>query len=327
MNAHMHTYIATCIAYAQTHIQIYINYAFVHTYIHTYRYKNTHVRTSLYTCIHTHICIRMYVCICMYVYVCNYVRIYMCMYVGLFVYVCICRPMCLYVCAYMYACMYVYVCTVYMYVCICVIIINSHGLSARRCPMPVSSTASNFLCPTPSVHICVVCIIHVYVLGEMSDGTMSYSKREEELSGGELSGGIIVLYTPIVDCQTSDLCQLQQNPHAFMDDRSSLDLEAEHGVTMNDMLASPWMTCIVEVQFQNTCRCDTRGEKKHMRSTTETDRSHKRREYFVGLFTLHEEEILNALRARMGNQCSSFSVGVMWSFIILAAVCGTEDKG
>src|SRR6218665_2011415 len=33
---------------------------------------------------------------------------------------------------------------------IIIIIIKSHGLSARRCPMPVSSTSSNFLCPTPS---------------------------------------------------------------------------------------------------------------------------------------------------------------------------------
>src|SRR6218665_3859871 len=65
------------------------------------------------------------------------------------------------------------------------------------------------------------------------------------------------------DCQTSDLCELEQNPHACMDDWSSLDLEAEHGVTVDDMLASPWMTCIVEVRFQNTCRCDTRGEKTH----------------------------------------------------------------
>src|SRR6218665_433884 len=99
----------------------------------------------------------------------------------------------------------------------------------------------------------------------MSDGKMSYSKREEELSGGELSGGELsgglLSYTPIVDCQTSDLCELQQNPHAYMDDRSSLDLEAEHGVTMDDMLASPWLTGIVEVRFQNTCRCDKRGEK------------------------------------------------------------------
>ena len=31
-----------------------------------------------------------------------------------------------------------------------IIIINSHRLSARRCPMPVSSTSSNFLCLTPS---------------------------------------------------------------------------------------------------------------------------------------------------------------------------------
>src|SRR6218665_1647740 len=104
----------------------------------------------------------------------------------------------------------------------------------------------------------------------MSWGKSPMGKCEEELSGGELSGGelsegncpgIIVLYTaPIVDRQTSDLCELQQNPHAHMDDRSSLDLEAEHGVTMDDMLASPWMTCILEVRFQNICRCDTRGE-------------------------------------------------------------------
>src|SRR6218665_3696023 len=95
----------------------------------------------------------------------------MCVYVGLCVYT-------LYVCAYMYACMHVYMCIcmcvyvcvyvciyVYMHSCIFVsssssssstaIIINSHGLSARRSPMPVSSTSSNFLCPTPSVYICV----------------------------------------------------------------------------------------------------------------------------------------------------------------------------
>ena len=43
-------------------------------------------------------------------------------------------------------------------------------------------------------------------------------------------------------------------------------------------------------------------------------------------------EILNAIRASMGSQCSCFSVGVMWSlglrsFIRRAAVCSTEDKG
>ena len=43
-------------------------------------------------------------------------------------------------------------------------------------------------------------------------------------------------------------------------------------------------------------------------------------------------EILNAIRAWMGSQCSCFSVGVMWSlglrsFIRRAAVCSTEDKG
>src|SRR6218665_954404 len=43
-------------------------------------------------------------------------------------------------------------------------------------------------------------------------------------------------------------------------------------------------------------------------------------------------EILNAIRASMGSQCSGFSVGVMWSLglrsvIRRAAVCSTEDKG
>src|SRR6218665_858879 len=43
-------------------------------------------------------------------------------------------------------------------------------------------------------------------------------------------------------------------------------------------------------------------------------------------------EILNAIRAWMGSQCSCFSIGVMWSiglrsFIRRAAVCSTEDKG
>src|SRR6218665_4012836 len=83
-------------------------------------------------------------------------------------------------------------------------------------------------------------------------------------------------------------------------------MEAEHGVTMDDMYD-------VKVRFQNTSRCDTRGE-KHTSSTTATNRSHKRREYFVGLFRLHytRREILNAIRAWMGSQCSCFSVGVMW---------------
>src|SRR6218665_1005035 len=43
-------------------------------------------------------------------------------------------------------------------------------------------------------------------------------------------------------------------------------------------------------------------------------------------------EILNAIRAWMGSQCSCFSVGVMWSLglrslIRRAAVCITEDRG
>jgi len=43
-------------------------------------------------------------------------------------------------------------------------------------------------------------------------------------------------------------------------------------------------------------------------------------------------EILNEIRARMGSQCSCFSVGVMWSlglrsFIRQVAVCSAEDKG
>src|SRR6218665_2700303 len=43
-------------------------------------------------------------------------------------------------------------------------------------------------------------------------------------------------------------------------------------------------------------------------------------------------EILNAIRASIGSQCSCSSVGVMWSlglrsFIRRAAVCSTEDKG
>src|SRR6218665_2655058 len=78
-----------------------------------------------------------YVSVCMCVYVCVYVCI--CVYM----YVCICMRVCMYICVY--ACMHICV----------IIIINSHGLCARRCPMPVSSTSSNFLCPTPSVHICV----------------------------------------------------------------------------------------------------------------------------------------------------------------------------
>src|SRR6218665_499508 len=170
-----------------------------------------------------------YVSVCMCVYVCVYVCI--CVYM----YVCICMRVCMYICVY--ACMHICV----------IIIINSHGLSARRCPMSVSSTSSvrRHLCIF--VYVCI--IIHVYVLGEMSDGKMSYSKLEEELSGGELSGGKLsgglLSYTPIVDCQTSDLCELQQNPHACMDDRSSLDLEAEHGVTMDDMYCRG--------SFQNTC--------------------------------------------------------------------------
>src|SRR6218665_530351 len=79
-----------------------------------------------------------YVSVCMCVYVCVYVCI--CVYM----YVCICMRVCMYICVY-----------ASMHICV-IIIINSHGLSARiRCPMPVSSTSSNFLCPTPSVHICV----------------------------------------------------------------------------------------------------------------------------------------------------------------------------
>src|SRR6218665_3293805 len=73
MNAHKHTYIPTCIAHAHTDIQIYKNYTFVHTYIHTYRYKNTHLRISLYTmCIqnYIHAYIHTYVYVCMSVYVC-----------------------------------------------------------------------------------------------------------------------------------------------------------------------------------------------------------------------------------------------------------------
>src|SRR6218665_2345677 len=65
-------------------------------------------------------------------------------------------------------------------------------------------------------------------------------------------------------------------------DRSPLDLEAEH-------MASPWMTCLMQ-RFGSRIYVDViHEEKNHTSSTTATDRSHKRREYFVGLFTLHEE--------------------------------------
>src|SRR6218665_1756999 len=45
-----------------------------------------------------------------------------------------------------------------------------------------------------------------------------------------------------------------------------------------------------------------------------------------------KREILNAIRAWMGSQCSCLSIGVMWSlglssFIRRAAVCSNEDKG
>jgi len=103
-------------------------------------------------------------------------------------------------------------------------------------------------------------------------------------------------------------------------------MEAEHGVTMDDMYD-------VKVRFQNTSRCDTRGE-KHTSSTTATNRSHKRREYFVGLFTLslHDEGDFECDTGMDGKPVSCFSVGVMWPlglrpFIILATVCGTENKG
>src|SRR6218665_350581 len=108
--------------------------------------------------------------------------------------------MCLYVCAYMYACMYVYVCIcmcvyVCVYVCIyvymhaCIFVSSSSSTAMGSAPVGVRCQFHQLL-PTSSVrrHLCIfvyVCIIglHVYVLGEMSDGKMSYSNREEELSG------------------------------------------------------------------------------------------------------------------------------------------------
>src|SRR6218665_979017 len=62
-----------------------------------------------------------------------------------------------------------------------------------------------------------------------------------------------------------------KSPH--VDDRSPLDLEAEHGVTMDDMCegeVTEWISYV-------------------------------------------KREIFNAIRAWVGCQCSCFSIGVMWS--------------
>src|SRR6218665_3120537 len=188
--------------------------------------------------------------------------------------------MCLYVCAYMYACMYVYVCIcmcvyVCVYVCIyaymhaCIFVSSSSSTAMGSAPVGVQCQFP-LLPPTSSVrrHLCIfvyVCIIHIYVLGEMSDEKMSYSKREEELSGGELSGGELSggelsggLYCPTYRSSIAKLqiCAIYSKipTRAWM-----------IGVlwTWKQSMASPWMTCIVEVRFQNTCRCDKRGEKTH----------------------------------------------------------------
>src|SRR6218665_862049 len=147
--------------------------------------------------------------------------------------------MCLYVCAYV--CVYVCIC-VYMYVCICMHAYLCHHhyqqLWAQRpytYPMPVSSTSFNFLCPTPSVHICVcmhntcICLgrnvrwenVLLKTGGGISGGELSGG----ELSGGELSGD----YCPTLRSSIAKL-QICANyskipTRACMDDRSSLDLE------------------------------------------------------------------------------------------------------
>ena len=55
-------------------------------------------------CIYVHVCMYVYICICMYVHVCMYVIMYVC---SMYMYVCMCV-----VCTCMYVCMYVF-----MYVC------------------------------------------------------------------------------------------------------------------------------------------------------------------------------------------------------------------
>src|SRR6218665_2881977 len=181
---------------------------------------------------------------CVYVSLCIYMYVRICICVYVYVYICIC---------------------VYMHACIFVSSSSSTAMGSALCPMPVSSTSSNFLCPTPSVHICVCMHNTCICLGGKCPMGKCPTENGRRNCPGVICPGVncpegncrrgLLSYTPIVDCQTSDLCELQQNPHACMDDRSSLDLEAEHGVTMDDMLASPWMTCrpIVEVRLQNTC--------------------------------------------------------------------------
>src|SRR6218665_3011387 len=189
-----------------------------------------------------------------------------------------CVYVCVYVCVRVYVCVYVCIC-VYMYVCICImyaciyVYMHSCIFVSSSSPTAMGSAPVGVRCqfhqlpPTFSLrsHLCIfvyVCII-IICLG----GNVRWENVLLKTGGGIVRGRIVRRgivrgdYCPIVDCQTSDLCELQQNPHAYMDDRSSLDLEAEHGVTMDDMLASPWLTGIVEVRFQNTCRCDKRGEK------------------------------------------------------------------
>src|SRR6218665_862048 len=248
----------------------------MHSYIHIY----IHIDTKIHTCVHPyiHAYIHTYVYVCMSVYVCMYTYVTMHVYVRRPICMCVYVGLCVYMYVRMYVCIYVYVCIcMCVYVCmhICVIIIiNSHGLSARiriRCQfhqLPSTSSVRRHLCI-----FVYVCIIHVYVLEEMSDGKMSYSKREEEFPGVNCPGvncpegncpGIIVLHSDrrLPNFRFVRITAKSPRVHAWMIGVLwTWNLEAEHGVTMDDMLASPWMTCIVEVRFQNTCRCDTRGEK------------------------------------------------------------------
>src|SRR6218665_1186762 len=152
---------------------------------------------------------------------CVYVCVHVCICV--YMYVCICMRVCMYICVY--ACMHICV----------IIIINSHGLSARRCPMPVSSTSSNFLCPTPSVHICVCMHNTCICLGE----NVRWENVLLKTRGGIVRRGIVRgHYCPTL---RSSIAKLQ-----ICANYSKIPTRAWMiGVlwTWKQSMASPWMTC------------------------------------------------------------------------------------
>src|SRR6218665_3247250 len=181
---------------------------------------------------------------------CVYVCVYVCVRVYVCVYVCICVYMydvCVYICVYAF--MHIRV----------IIVTNSHGLSARRCPMPVSSASSNFLSPKPSVYICV-CMHNNYMSwGKCPMGKCPTQNGRRNCPGENCpEGNCPGDYCPTLRSSIAKL-QICAN-YSKIPTRTWMI-----GVlwTWKQSMASPWMTCIVEVRFQNTCRCDKRGEKTH----------------------------------------------------------------